>query len=214
MADRNQSFNEVKVPFMERYSKTITGVVAGILVLVALYMVYSYLYKQPLEKEAAESLFQAQAQFERDSFALALTNPGSGYQGFLDISDRYSSTKAGNLANYYAGISYLHLGEYEAALDHLKDFSPTGDITPTMKQGAMGDAYSELDNYDEAIKRYKRAASFKNEYLAPFYLLKKGRLEMALERYDASLKTFQELKADYPQSTFASSAEKYISMVK
>src|SRR5690554_2370192 len=105
MADRNQSFNEVKVPFMERYSKTITGVVAGILVLVALYMVYSYLYKQPLEKEAAESLFQAQAQFERDSFALALTNPGSGYQGFLDISDRYSSTKAGNLANYYAGIS-------------------------------------------------------------------------------------------------------------
>jgi hypothetical protein len=49
----------------------------------------------------------AQQQFEKDSFQLALTNPGGGYSGFLDIIDSYSGTKTANLAKYYAGICYL-----------------------------------------------------------------------------------------------------------
>ena len=44
------------------------------------------------------------------------------YLGFIDIADDYSSTKAGKLANYYAGLSYLYLGEFENAIDYLEDF--------------------------------------------------------------------------------------------
>lgn len=207
-------FVEVEKSFMDKYSKIITGVVAGILVLVGIYMIYMYLYKQPLEKEASESLFQAQMQFERDSFALALTNPGSGYRGFLEISDKYSSTAAGNLALYYAGISYLHLGEYDAAVDYLKDFSPAGTISPIMKHGALGDAYSELADYDRALSSYNKAISYDNEYLVPFYLMKKGRLEMELGQNENSLKTFNKLKDTYPNSSFASDVDKYITMLK
>ncbi len=201
-------------PFFEKYSKLIVGAVAAVLILIGIYVAYKYLYKAPLEKEASAALFQAQVQFERDSFALALTNPGGGYLGFLEIIDEYGSTKAGNLANYYTGISYLYLGEYEAAIEYLEGFSPAGDITPIMKQGALGDAYSELKEYDKALSKYSKAASYDNDYLAPFYLLKKGRLEMKLGKSDASLKTFKSLKDKYPQSSFAANVDKLISMVK
>lgn len=200
--------------FWEKYQNLIMGVVIAIIVIIGIYMAYKYLYKAPMEKEAAASLFQAQVQFERDSFALALTNPGGGYIGFLDIIDEYGGTKAGNLAQYYAGISYLHLGKYKAAIEYLEDFSPSGTITPIMKQGALGDAYSEIEQYEKALNHYENAVSYGNEYLAPYYLLKKGLLELNLDKKEASLQTFQKLKKKYPLSSFASNVEKYITMVK
>lgn len=220
MAERKQqnplagNLPEDNRPFLEKYSKAITGAVSAVLVVVGIYMAYTYLYKQPLEKEAAESMFQAQFQFERDSFELALANPGSGYRGFLEISDKYSSTAAGNLALYYAGISYLHIGEYDAAVEYLKDFSPAGNITPIMKHGALGDAYSELGDFDRALSSYSKAVTYDNDYLSPYYLLKKGRLEMNLGKSGDSLKSFNQLKDKYPNSSFAANADKFITMLK
>ena len=44
-----------------------------------------------------------------DSLNLALNGDGN-YLGFIDIAKSYKFTKTGNLANYGAGICYLHLG--------------------------------------------------------------------------------------------------------
>lgn len=217
MAQRNEgigSIDKQEGSFLEKNQNLLVGIITAIVVLIGAYMAYSFLYQKPLEKEASASMFQAQVQFERDSFALALTNPGGGYMGFLDIADEYSSTDAGNLANYYAGISYLHLGEYDAAIEFLKDFSPVGDVTPIMKQGALGDAYSEKENYEKALSYYSEAVSYKNEYLTPYYLFKKGMLEMNLEKNEASYNTFTKLKEEYPNSEFASNVDKYIAMVE
>lgn len=66
--------------------------------------------------------FRAQQYFQQDSLALALngdaTNPG-----FLKIMDKYSGTKAANLAHFYAGAIYLKQGDFANAEKHLKDFS-------------------------------------------------------------------------------------------
>jgi tetratricopeptide (TPR) repeat protein len=156
-------------------------------------------------------MFQAQLQFERDSFTLALTNPGGGFSGFLDIIDNYKGTPAANIANYYAGISYLNLGQYEAALDYLKTYKASGEIGSMMKYGAMGDAYSELNDLDKALKNYKSAVSAAdNEALTPYYLKKLGMLYEKQGKYSDAKSLYQRIKTEYPESPIAVDIEKYI----
>jgi hypothetical protein len=56
-------------------------------------------------------MFQAVRYFESDSLNLALNGDGNNL-GFLQIVEDYSGTKAGNLANYYAGVIYLKQGNF------------------------------------------------------------------------------------------------------
>ena len=197
--------------FFERNQKIIIGVLGGTAVIVAGFFLYKQLVQVPKEKEAAEQMFQAEAQFEQDSFERALLNPGGGYSGFLDIIDSYKGTDAANMSNYYAGISYLHLGKFEAAISYLSDFKPDGKVTPIMKFGAMGDAYSELGAYDKAIGSYKKATSANgNNFLTPYYLKKLGLLYEKEENYKSALETYTRIKDEYAKSQDGFNIDKYL----
>jgi len=197
--------------FLDRYQNYILGGLIGIVLVVGGIFAYNNFYKKPRNQEAIEQMYQAQVQFERDSFANALTNPGGGYMGFLDIIDSYGGTKAGNLALYYTGISYLHLGQYEAAIDYLKDYNANGEITPIMKLGALGDAYAELEDFDNAMKYYKRAAKAEdNEILTPYYLKKIGMLYEKQGDLAEAKKYYEQIQKEYPESPDGQGIEKYI----
>ncbi|MBK8506516.1 MAG: tetratricopeptide repeat protein [Saprospiraceae bacterium] len=197
--------------FFERNQKPVFGILGAIALIIGGYFAYKYLYKTPKEREATEQIFQAELQFERDSFELALLNPGGGYSGFLDIIENYKGTDVANLANYYAGICYLHLGKFDAAISYLKDFSAVGEITPIMKHGALGDAYSEMGKFDDAIGEYKKAAQAGgNDFLTPYYLKKLGLLYEKQGDYAAAVKTFKQLKEEYSQSQDGYNIEKFI----
>ena len=197
--------------FFERYKNWLLGGAIGIVAIAGGLLAYIYLYKKPLEKEAMEQMFQAEYQFSRDSFARALINPGNGYEGFLDLADHYSGTKAGNLAKYYSAVSHLQLGQTDAAISFLNDFKPAGDILPIMKYGLLGDAYSEKQEYDKAIDNYKKAVNEgDNDVLTSYYMFKLGRLYEYQGDTAASLKMYQEIKSKYPSSTEGQDIDKYI----
>ncbi len=201
--------------FFEQNQKIIVWGVGAIVLLVIGYLAYSNLYQKPREREAVNAIYMAELQFERDSFENALLNPGAGNMGFLDIIDEYSGTKTANLAMYYAGISYLKLGKYEAAISYLKDFKARGKLTPITKNGAIGDAYSELEDYDNAIEYYKKAVNAgDNNYLTPYYLKKLGMLYEMQERYEDALAAYKKIDEKYPQSTDGFNIEKYIDNVQ
>ncbi|RMG78431.1 MAG: hypothetical protein D6714_18050, partial [Bacteroidetes bacterium] len=198
--------------FIDRNQKTIFGVITALIILVGGYFVYKHSYQIPKQEEAVEQMYQAQWQFERDSFALALTNPGGGYGGFLDIIDNYKGTDAANLANYYAGICYLNLGQFDAAISYLEDFDADGRILPAMKAGALGDAWSEKGEMSKALNFYKKAVSAadENEAIAPYYLKKIGMIHEKEGRMADAKKAYQEIKDKYPDSTPGKDIEKYI----
>jgi tetratricopeptide (TPR) repeat protein len=208
--------------FFERNRLFILGGL-GLLVLVAGGLfAYNQFYKIPKQKEAVEQMFQAQIQFERDSFQLALLNPGGGYLGFLDIIENYGGTPAANSAKYYAGVSYLHIGqqnanankEFEAAISYLEDFNASGDVLPIMKNGALGDAYSELQDFGKAMSAYKKAVSSgDNELLTPYYLKKVGMLNEKNGDAKAAQNAYEQIKNEYPNSPDARDIEKYIARV-
>ncbi|MCB9284210.1 MAG: tetratricopeptide repeat protein [Lewinellaceae bacterium] len=197
--------------FFERNQNYILGALAVVLVAVGGIFAYNNIYIKPKQKEAIGQMWKAEEQFFQDSFALALTNPGGGYQGFVDLEKNYGGIPSGNATNYYAGISYLNLGQFEAAISYLKDVKPKGDILPIMKHGALGDAYSELGKYDEALSQYKKAISTnENEAITPIYLLRFGMLNEKLEKYGEARKAYQKLVDEYPTTVMAKDAGKYL----
>ena len=201
--------------FMEKHQNTVFGVLVGLVIVIGGFMAYRFFVQVPKEKESQAQMTQAQYQFERDSFALALTNPGGGNSGFLDIIENYGGSKAANLSNYYAGISYLNLGQYQVAIDYLNDFKADGSVLPITKFGAMGDAYSELNDLDNAMKYYKKAvAAGENEFLVTYYLKKLGMLNEKQGKFAESKKYYEQIKTDFPNSAEARDIEKYIARVE
>jgi len=197
--------------FFDDNQNIILGVVAGLVIVLGGWFAYSKFFKEPKETEAIAQIVAAQQKFEQDSFALALANPGNGMPGFADIAKQYSGTQSGNLALYYAGICCLNLGQFDAAVDYLQDYSPTGDITPAMKNGALGDAYSELNDSDNALSHYEKAVSSSdNALITAYYLKKLGMYYEKLKRHEDALEQYTKLKEEYPNTPYAADVDKYI----
>ena len=75
--------------FVDNNQQLIFGALVALVLAIGGVFAYNNFYMKPRQVEAEEQMFRAQEQFEQDSFALALTNPGGGYMGFLDIVDSY-----------------------------------------------------------------------------------------------------------------------------
>ena len=188
---------------------------AGIIALLAIaYTVYNMGFKAPKEAEASTAIYKAEEQFARDSFALALENPGGGYDGFLDVIDKYNGTKAGNLAKYYAGISYLNLGRFDDAIEYLEAYKAPDELTSITKAGALGDAYAESGDETKALSFYEKAASSNNELLTPYYLKKVGMLNQKNNNNSAALAAFKKIKDNFGESAQASDIERLIAKVQ
>ena len=85
------------------------------------FFAYDRFYVQPNENNAITEMYMAEKNFEQNKFQEALDGDEQ-YAGLIEIIDTYGGTNAANLAEYYAGISYLRLGNAEAAIDHLDNF--------------------------------------------------------------------------------------------
>lgn len=209
--------------FYEKNKKAITYGGGAVLAIVALFSFYKFYWLPGQEAEANNEAFFAQTYFEKDSFNLAL-NGGINVQtadgpktmmGFKDIADSYSSTKTGNVANYYAGISLLRTGNFEEAISYLEKFDSSDDMLGPVAVGAIGDANMELNKVDEAIKFYLKAADKStNSFTTPVYLKKAAFAYEQKANYAEALATYERLKSEYSKSTEAREVDKYIARVK
>jgi tetratricopeptide (TPR) repeat protein len=158
-------------------------------------------------------MYMAEQYFEKDSFNLALNGDGN-YLGFLDIIDDYSITPQAKLARYYAGISYLHLGKYDEAIDYLGGFKTKDVILKPVAIGALGDAYLEKGDESKALNQYNKAISASdNEMSTPIYLMKAGRLSEKMNKPGKALEYYTKLKEKYPESNEGRTVDKYIARI-
>ena len=200
--------------FIESNGRIISIVVGAIVVVVAGILAFNRFYIQPKEDEALSQMFMAENYFEKDSFNLAINGDGN-YLGFLDIIDDYGITKSANREKYYAGISYLHLGQYEEAIDYLKKFKTDDLLLSPVKEGAIGDAMLELGKKEDALSQYKKAYSAtENELTTPVYKMKAAAILESMNQYADALKLYEEIKKEYPQTAEGSTVDKYIARLK
>jgi tetratricopeptide (TPR) repeat protein len=159
-------------------------------------------------------MYQAERWLEMDSLKLALNGDGN-YLGFLDIAKNYKLTKAGNLAKYSAGMCYLHLGQFQNAIDYLSKYNKQDKVLGSLATGATGDAYIELGNLDKGVSKYIEAADYgKNSFNTPVFLMKAGQIYELQQKFAEALKIYERIKNEYPESTEGTTIDKYIARVK
>lgn len=198
----------------EKYKNIIFGVGGGLLVLFLGYYAYKNFFVAPKQAEAIKQIARAEQLFAKDSFDLALNNPGGGYPGFKEIASKYSGTNTGNLANYYAGVCLVQTGKAAEAIPYLEKFSPEGNTLPLMKSALLGDAYADQNNFEKAMSYYQKSASdSKNEAVTPFVLMKIGLLAEKMGKPKDAAVAYQRIKDEFSSTSFGRNVDKYLARV-
>mgnify|MGYP001262148756 CR=1 FL=1 len=197
--------------FWEKNGKTVTYVLVALVVIIGGIFLYNNFVKGPQEAKAVEAIWKAEDYFRQDSFRLALNGDGAN-QGFLKAIDKYGGTKAGNLAKFYAGSCYLHLGDFNNAVKYLKDFSTDQREVKLRAAGLLGDAYSELGKKAEAIEQYKKAGTMfdEDDVNSPEYLFRAAMLYQDMGKKQEAIDMLRMIKDKYPGSQRAFEADKYL----
>lgn len=174
--------------------------------------------QQPKEAQAMNNMYSAQKYFDEavaetnsDSlYVLSLNGDGAKY-GMLDIAYKYSNTKAGNLANYYAGMAYMNIKDYANTIKYLNAFDSDDDILGPIAKGGIGDAFIQLEQLEDAYDYYVQASSLKtNNYTTPIYLYKAGIIGLKIGKNKKALEYFNAIKSDFPESTEAKDIDVFI----
>jgi len=200
--------------FVENNQKPMIIAVLVIAAIVLGYFGIKHYILEPKQKEAQVQMFMAVNYFDSDSLQKALYGDGNN-SGFIEIVDEYGSTKAGNLASYYAGIALLKKGDYNEAIKYLDKFSSNDHVLSAMSKGAKGDAYLELNQNEKAVNQYLNASKTNaNEFTSPMFLMKAGNTYELMGKNEEALKVYEQLKSEYPTTTDGRNAEKYIGRTK
>ena len=195
----------------ENYKPLLYGLGSVVIIIGLLWL--GKIYISGKNNEAQSQMYQAEMYLEMDSLNLALNGDGN-YLGFLDIANDYKLTKSGNLARYCAGICYLHLGEFENAIDYLTKYKKEDAVIGALAIGATGDAYVELGDLDKGTAKYIEAADYsENDFNTPLFLMKAGQIYEMQSKYTDALKIYERILDEYPASTEGTTIEKYIAKV-
>jgi len=210
--------------WIEKNSKPLFYGLVGLVVIFLVFLGYNKYIVEPNELEASNELAFPRKYFDEASTAgssnidslLTLGLEGAdGNYGFVDIAESYSGTDAGNLANYYAGVSYLQLKKYDKAIEYLSKFNSDDEMLGPVALGAIGDAFSDIDQQEDALDYYEKAANKKdNKFTTPLFLYKAGQTAMLLKDYSKAETLFTRIKDNYPNSDQGNNIDKFINAAK
>lgn len=209
--------------WIEKNSKPLFTALIAIVVVFLGYLGYTKYIVEPNELTASNELAFPRKHFDQAAVAgsgidslLTLGLEGAdGKYGFLDIASSYGGTNAGNLANYYAGVSYLQMKKYDKAIDFLSKFNSDDEMLGPVAIGAIGDAFSDINQPEDALQYYEKAANKKdNEFTTPLFLYKAAHTAMNLKKFDKATSLFSKIKENYPMSDQGKDIEKFIAAAK
>lgn len=204
---KNQAVSPVEEPtngneaFFLKYKNAIIGCVVAIVVCAGCALWY-HNYSADQQTDASTAIAKAQENFQNGMFELALNGDSTGTAGFLKIASEYSSTKAGNLANLYAGLCYANLDNWEEAAKYLEKFDTKDDqmISPAA-MGALGNAYAHLNQLDKAVSTLVKAAEMAdNNSISPTLLIQAGQILEKQDKKAEALKLYKQVKEKYFRS--------------
>lgn len=192
--------------FVIKYKKQIIAAAVAVVVVVGGFIAYIYGYSKPREDKAQELLGVVMQKYVmQQDFEKALKGEGKT-MGLTKITETYSSTDAGNLAAYEAGLCYYQLGKNSDAIKYLEKFSPKGDNTISAQAlYALANCYANAKQLDKSVDTFKKAAKATNvPALAAEYLFQAATILQSQNKNDEALKIYQDIKASYPSAPICS----------
>jgi tetratricopeptide (TPR) repeat protein len=209
--------------FWEKYSKQIIIVSAAIIIVGGGYLVYKYMYLDPKNAKANDTVFQLQNVYEElvnaqsDSARLALAdkvlNGDAQTTGALKFIKNNSGTDAANLAHFYAGRAYMEKGDFKNAIKQLEQFDGNG---ATQAESAalklLGDAYMMDKQANKGADTYKKAGTLneKDDNFSSECLYYAAQAYETLGNTNEAIKMYQIIKDKYPRTQRGFTVDKYL----
>jgi tetratricopeptide (TPR) repeat protein len=200
--------------FLRDHSKIFFGIIGAAVIIVAGIFCYKNFVVQPKQEEASAQMYVAEQLFAVEKFEEALNGDGNNL-GFLDVIKKYGSTPQGNLANRYAGICYMKLGDWDNAEKYLAQYKATKGVPNAVVNaenlGLQGDVKVQKGDYKKAAALFEQAAAVAdNNFTTPLYLKKAALAYEAAGDTAAALKTYKRIANEYAASVEARDAEKML----
>lgn len=214
-----ENFVTKTLAFFNKYQNIIYGVIIGLLVIACASIAFNRFYIQKKNAEASAQIVRPISLFilgDTTSLNLALEGDDEN-DGFLTIASDYKLTRTANTANYYAGLTYLKLGQKDEAMDYLKKFKKKEDVLWYACQMTIGDLYDDQGDEASAIKYYEKASKSKDPLFTPTALFKLGQMYERQEKWNEALKAYKEIEnrfyAEYNKMSIAQYVERAQSKV-
>ena len=216
-----ETINKSEAFFNKNKKAIIASLIALVLIVVGVIAYHNYATSR--NEQASTAMAKCQELFPAQDFEKALKGDSIGNPGFIQIASDYSSTKAGNLANLYAGLCYAKLDKWQEAVKYFDQFSPKGDMMVSpMAIIAMGDAYANVKQLDKAVECYQKAVKMADgaselgyiTTISRIALLKAGLILMEQKKNDEALKMFETIKEKYLGAAVQQDIDKYIEYLK
>ncbi|WP_321518758.1 tetratricopeptide repeat protein [uncultured Bacteroides sp.] len=197
--------------YLIKNRKGIIGGIVAVIIIIAAFFAYKYLYLAPREEKAEIAIFKGEEYFGQDAYEVALNGDNASYKGFIKVANEFSGTKTANLAKAYAGICYAQLGKYNEAQKFLSDFDGDDQMVSPAILGALGNCYAQLNQLDKAVTTLQDAAKkADNNTLSPIYLLQAGLIMEQQGKYPDAIVAYTTIKDKYFNSYQAMDIDKYI----
>lgn len=195
--------------FVIKYKKQIITALVAAVIGVGGTLAYIYGYAKPREEKAQELLGVVMQKYVMtQDFEHALKGEGKTL-GLIAIADKYSSTDAGNIARYEAGICNFNLGKTKEAIKYLEDFSAQDDATVSAQAlYALGNCYATDKQFDKAVSTFKKAAEATSvPALCAEYLFQAGLILENQKKNNEALEVYQNIKKQYPTAPMCAQQE-------
>ena len=138
--------------------------------------------------------------------------PERNIMGLKSIVENYGGSEAGELARLYLANAYRYTGQYDEAVKQYESFSGGSNLIKASVHAGLAATYEAKNEYGKAAAEFERAASMSSApYIIPEYLNAAARSYGLAGEKEKAVTLFKRLKKEYPTSTYAREADRYIS---
>lgn len=178
--------------------------VGAVVAIVLLFLAYKNFIADPKNEASKAEIANGIMLVEQDSTRLAI-------EEFEFIKSEYKGYQGGDIAQYALGNLYFEQGDYESALNELKNLKLEDTYLMTLALGTQGDCYSELGDYQNAVKKYIQAAErVENEITSPMFYFKAGLNAEEAGDFAKAAEFYKKIKDNYTSFSNQKGIDKYI----
>jgi len=196
---------EIKEQFKSNKKLKITTMVVGGLIVITLgYFAYMQFMWNPANEKSKEKGWAGLNYASVDSTEMAIDE-------LLPVVKNYDGKVGGEVSQFVLARQYMNNGEFQKAIDELKDVSVEDTYVAAMSVGLQADCYSEMEKYEEAAKLYLKAADVnENEMTSPSYIFKAGLCAEEVNDFKTATDCYQRIADDYSAFGSQKAIDKYI----
>ncbi len=208
------SYYQAQSFVVENKSRLLTY--GGILVVIALAVIYYVNHKKEVNQEAGVALSRVIDSYDKGAYLEAIEGKaGTEVIGLKKIVEEYDGTENGETAKIYLANCYNRLGKFDEAFNYYKDYS--GDI-PMLKAASLGGqaGYYAYKNASEKAADLYRDAAHVSKYNVdnPDYMLKSAINYINAGKNQQAKELLDTIKKDYKTSSASRDADRYLALVE